>query len=237
MAFSLNTNNLPSIRSYNEAVTLWSNAEISKKDDGRRYLWSKYDSSKLINYNETTGDVFMTYYLTDVVIWHKDNSVTINTGGYINPSTHTFINCLSGYGVSTYKGNQVIWIGHNMPVCFSQIITLKGNTVISGGVPHTKTTADRKRANEVLKPWKPVLALTKALYAMDRNCFMELPHRHVSREVYKEAPSLDDLHKTIYDIANRLDTYATFAERLKWNVLSVENGALVETTIPVGEPW
>ena len=237
MAFSLQANNLPHARSYLDAVTLWGNAEISKKDEGRRYLWRRYDSSKLINYNETTGDVFMTYYNTDVVIWHKDNSVTINTGGYINPSTSMFAHCLSGYGVGRYKGNQVVWVGHSIPVCFIQVITLRGNTVISGGVPYTKLATDRKRANEVLKPWKPVLDMAKALYAMDKDCFKDCDYSYMIREVYRKAPSLDDVHKTVYTIANRYDTYANFAARLKNNVMNVENGALVEMTIPVGEPW
>ena len=236
MAYSLRANALPYIRSYADALNHYNNAEYSKKNPAYRYLWRKYDQDKLIRYYDVTGDVAIRYCYTDVVTWHKDNSVTIDTDGYMTPSTHTFATGLSGYRVSTHKGHQVVWVG-DVPVCFNQRITLAEGKVIRGGVPYTRVTVDRKRANAVLKIWKPVLAMAKALYVMDNDCFREAAHIHWSDADYNLSPTLENAHNIIYSVATRYDTYYTFAARIKNKVYSTENGALVATTIPVGEPW
>ena len=155
MAFALQANALPSIWSYVDAINYYNNAEHNNKYTSYRYLWRKYDQDKLIRYDEATGDETIKYCYTDVVTWHKDNSVTLNTGGYMNPSTHTFATCLSGYSMSRHKGYQVVWVG-DAPVYFNRRITLAEDRVIRGGEPYTRIDIDRKRANAVLKPWKPV---------------------------------------------------------------------------------
>ena len=238
MAFSLQANALPYIRSYADALNHYNNAEYSKKNPAYRYLWRKYDQDKLIRYYDETGDVAIRYCYTDVVTWHKDNSVTINTEGYMNPSTHTFATCLSGYSMSRHKGYQVVWVG-GVPVCFNQRITLAEDKVIRGGVPYTRITIDRKRANAVLKIWKPVLAMAKALYVMDNDCFSRSGTRTIGVVgLYDAAPlTLDKVHAKVTQVAYINDTYNSFAERLKNNVYSIENGALVATIVPVGKPW
>ena len=224
MAFSINAYNLPSINSFNQALSIYNDAR-PLKNNNERDLVKGYDSSKRVSLDTSKQDVLFYYHHTDVVLWHADNTVTIDVG-YNSVSTRTFASRLSGHYVSRDKGYQY--------VCGKAIgarATIKDGVVISGTVPVIKTSIDRKRAKEVMLPWQGVLLHARAIYAMDNNVFTN--GINFGRFVIEEhqQPSVEDTHQWVMSFSRYADTYDTFAQRLRNKIYSVANGALVETVV------
>ena len=222
MAFSINAYNLPSIRSYDQALDLYNNANLIKGSN-ERYLVKGYDDRKRVALDVSKQDVIFRYYYTDVVHWHADNTVTIEVG-YTSMSTRTFASCLSGHYVSKDKGYTY--------VCDKAIgarATIKDGVVISGSIPVMKTTVDRKRAKEVMLPWQGVLLHARAIYAMDNNVFSNADNWRYNPFIEPVPPAIEDIDGFVLAHSGRTDTYDTFAQRLRDRIWTVANGALVET--------
>lgn len=224
MTFTIDPNNLPSVGSYNEALSVYASARPLRNGNGDRYL-HMYDKNKRVALDPANQDVIFYYYNTDVVRWHKDNSVTINMGGWYTTPTRTFASMLSGHMVSISK--------HNTMVCGKAIddrATIKDGVVISGSVPVTKLVVDRKRAIELMRPWQHVLLHAKALYAMDNYVFYDRKPWVLSSEAI---PPVDQVDIWVREFARWGDNYEKLARRLRNRVYTLENGALVkEVVIP-----
>ena len=226
MAFSIQAHLLPSIRNYNEALCTYNNAiPRNRYDNAMRYLASRSDVTKLVWKDDATQDINFRYHDTDVVIWHADNTVTIDVD-YNSVSTRTFASRLSGHDVYSNKGYTM--------VCGKAIggrATIKDGIVISGAIPTTKLVVNRKRAKEVMQPWQPVLLHAKAIYTMDNNVFTDSANWRYGTFLRTEPPELADINDFVLENSVRIDTYDTFAQRLRNKVYTVENGAYIEKVV------
>ena len=222
MAFSIHAHLLPSINSYAEALDQYNGAIPFKYSTAMRFIASRSDVTKLVWKDDASQDINFRYHSTNVVTWHTDNTVTINVD-YDSVSTRTFASRLSGHGVHNSKGYTM--------VCGKAIgarATIKDGTVISGSIPVIKLVVNRKRAKEIMLAWQPVLLHAKAIYAMNKDVFNNTANWRYSTFIKTEPPELADINDFVLENSVRLDSYNSFAQRIRNKVYSVENGALIE---------
>ena len=226
MAFSIQANLLPSIRSYNKALDQYNGAiPFNRSSSSTRYLASRSDITKLVWKDNATQDINFRYHNTEVVTWHADNTVTIEVG-YDSMSTRVFASRLSGHDVTINKGYTM--------VCGKAIgarATIKDGVVVSGSIPVVKTSVDRKQAREVMLPWQPVLLHAKVIYAMDNNVFHNETSWRYNTFTEPVPPALEDIDGFVLAFSFRTDTYDVLAQRLRNKICTIANGALVETVV------
>lgn len=90
--FGLKMSNVAYTKSYKEAVGFYLKSEPwrgADPDDERPMTGKRY---RAYGVRMVGSDVVFRYHTTDVIVWHADNSYSINTGGYNTASTCTFAN-------------------------------------------------------------------------------------------------------------------------------------------------
>ena len=150
MSFSVNMMraNTGVINSYKCAVSFYH----SCRDKGvrERPIKGKENSKQMGVSLASNGDVEFRYHSTDVIVWHRNNSYTINT--FESISTCAFASAFMPFRHSLTKTGSRIYIGgwENGTVhAICQTATIKGDKVKTDGV-FTKEVINRKVAKKVL---------------------------------------------------------------------------------------
>jgi len=246
MAFALQQWQLPQVRSYAEALKLYDNAKINKKDDNRRYLYRAYDQSKLIQFDANTEDVTMWYCNVPCVKWHKDGTVTLNLGGWYTVSTNAFMSALSGMGYYKKFGTTCVSVGYGYygnpaskwrTAAFHNIVHLRVQDspprveLISGEVPLRKSVINRVKAKEAMAQWRHVLAHIKALCALGGGKTTEgvlyWKYAYINNETFDAPPTVEGVHDWVNCCVPVHETYETISRWMRKQVYA--KGDVYET--------
>jgi hypothetical protein len=150
MAFSVNMYHgvIGAINSHKDAVSFYHSCR--ERSAGDRRIKGKENSHQMGVSLASNGDVKFRYHRTDVIVWHRNNSYTINTFSSI--STCAFASAFMPFQHSLTKTGSHIEIGHWEEAAVYAIIstaTIKGDKVKTDAV-FTKDVLNRKAANKVL---------------------------------------------------------------------------------------
>lgn len=92
-------------------TTITSHAEAMEFLKGKRapYTAARKISSNKYAVKQTNGDIAIQLYDTKIVVYHPDNTITINNGGWATQTTHRHINLHipASYKVRGVKGQTV----------------------------------------------------------------------------------------------------------------------------------
>ena len=150
--FGLRMASVPSVRSYKDAVGFylkccpWRGSEL---DDERPLMGKRYRSYGV---RMSGSDVVFRYEHTDVIVWHDDDSYSINTGGYNTASTCRFAENFMPAGhylgketnVLVIKGAAYAFAGHRINV------SSDGTPSGDGLGVFTRKTINRKMSRKLL---------------------------------------------------------------------------------------
>ena len=150
--YGLRMTSVPSVRSYKDAVGFYLKCDPwrgNEPDDERPLMGKRYRSYGV---RMSGSDVVFRYEHTDVVVWHDDDSYSINTGGYNTPSTCRFAENFMPAGhylgketnVLVIKGTAYAFAGHRINVSSDGVPSGEGLGVFS------KKRINRKRSKELL---------------------------------------------------------------------------------------
>lgn len=165
MSFAIQARLLPSVSSYDEALTLYEKS-FSGSDNWRRL--KKRDASKLICKTDD-GRVLFRYHHTVLVEWVGQGHIVLNL--YDSVSSHIFMNAFLPYGVYAHSihGSMHICVpgkgvySSTKPLEFKRTdgawILQNPDTVIR----HTKIAYDAKVAAAIRKKVKPFIEDCRAL--------------------------------------------------------------------------
>lgn len=147
--FSVSMGDVPYVRNHAEALKFFHDAVPWRgSDDGdERPFINKRQRQYGVRLDGT--DVAFRMHRTDVIVWHADNSVTINT--YPSRSTCAFANNFLRY--DTYLSNEAShlrvgsWV---YPVAGNSVRILSDGTVTGNNSVFAKRTVNRKNARTLL---------------------------------------------------------------------------------------
>jgi hypothetical protein len=152
MSFSVNMNHgvIGIIGSHKDAVAFYHSCRDRGDFNGERRIKGKENSKQMGVSLASNGDVKFRYHRTDVIVWHRNNSYTINTFSSI--STCAFASAFMPAGHNLSNTGSRIYIGNWEEATVHAIIstaTIKGNKVKTDAV-FTKEVINRKAAKKVL---------------------------------------------------------------------------------------
>ena len=154
MSFSVNmsTADIRTINSHADAVDFYKSCTMKGEYGEERRIKGKATSPQLGVSIDSKGDVVFRYHRTDVIIWHRNNSYTINS--YSSRSTDAFASAFMPSNASLSKQGSQITLGHYHdedavihPIYHEA--TVRGKVVKTDAV-FTKDTINRKKANKLL---------------------------------------------------------------------------------------
>jgi hypothetical protein len=150
MAFSVNMYHgvIGAINSHKDAVSFYHSCR--ERSAGDRRIKGKENSHQMGVSLASNGDVKFRYHRTDVIVWHCNNSYTINTFSSI--STCAFASAFMPAGHSLSGTGSRIHIGHWVDGTVYAIIstaTIKGDKVKTDAV-FAKEVINRKAAKKLL---------------------------------------------------------------------------------------
>lgn len=154
MSFSVNmsTAAIRNTNSHADAVDFYKSCLVTGEYGEERRIKGKETSPQMGVSIDSKGDVVFRYHHTDVIIWHRNNSYTINS--YSSRSTDAFASAFMPSNASLSKQGSQIKLGHYHdedavihPVCHTA--TVRGKVVKTDAV-FTKDTINRKKANKLL---------------------------------------------------------------------------------------
>jgi len=155
MSFSVNmsTADIRTINSHADAVDFYKSCLVTCEYGEERRIKGKANSKQMGVSIDSKGDVLFRYHRTDVVIWHRNNSYTINS--YSSRSTDAFASAFMPSNASLSKQGSQIILGCRYrdedavihPVCYTA--TVRGKVVKTDAV-FTKDTINRKKAKKLL---------------------------------------------------------------------------------------
>ena len=160
MSFRLDPSGIPTLRSYSEALLYWSNAHQWRNKTGEhdpRALAKSYARKRHVNIRKTgDGSITCRFYQTDVVTYHRDNSITIES--FPSISTNSFANVLlpSPLRIMCNHSPSVIWtqdsaVGYKIGESFTIRKTDEGWQPVRPSDPIYLYQLDRKRASLALR--------------------------------------------------------------------------------------
>jgi len=139
------------INSYAAAVALYYRCKDKGAGDGHERPIKGKETSKQMGVSiASNGDVQFRYHRTDVIVWHKNNSYTINTFGSI--STCAFASAFMPAGHHLSNTGSRIYIGNYREAVVYAIYdkaTIKGDKVKTDAV-FSKEVVNRAEAKKVL---------------------------------------------------------------------------------------
>jgi hypothetical protein len=152
MSFSVNMYHavIGTIGSHKDAVAFYHSCRDRGEFNGERRIKGKENSKQMGVTLALNGDVEFRYHRTDVIVWHRNNSYTINTFSSI--STCAFASAFMPFQHNLTKTGSHIEIGGWEEGSVHAIIstaTIKGDKVKTDGV-FTKEVLNRKAAKKVL---------------------------------------------------------------------------------------
>ena len=147
--FSVSMGDVPYVRNHAEALKFFHDAVPWRgSDDGdERPLINKRHRQYGVRLDGT--DVAFRMHYTDVIVWHADNSVTINT--FPSRSTCEFATNFLPFG--TYLSNEAAHLyvnGWVYPVAGKSLRILSDDTVADNNSVFAKRTVNRKNARALL---------------------------------------------------------------------------------------
>jgi hypothetical protein len=154
MSFSVNmsTAAIRNINSHADAVDFYKSCLVTGEYGEERRIKGKANSKQMGVSIDLKGDVVFRYHHTEVVIWHRNNSYTINS--YSSRSTDAFASAFMPSNASLSKQGSQIILGHYRDEdCTAHPIynsaTVRGKVVKTDAV-FTKDVINRKAAKKVL---------------------------------------------------------------------------------------
>jgi hypothetical protein len=172
---------IPRLASYNDAVKREATVKPIRGDkDGTKPLGAR--NKKHYNIRKEGNDIVVRMHNTDIVRYHPDDTLTINNGGWVSPTTHDMFSMLLGLKMYTFHYRAWVTcfmrraIGTSAPEIVRGDWRLPNNTPVRvvrhenhwllDDVEENVTHAvDRKAANKVRKEYadfrKYLSAMTK----------------------------------------------------------------------------
>lgn len=172
---------IPRLASYNDAVKREATVKPIRGDkDGTKPLGAR--NKKHYNIRKDGNDIVVRMHNTDIVRYHPDDTLTINNGGWVSPTTHDMFSMLLGLKMYTFHYRAWVTcfmrraIGTSAPEIVRGDWRLPNNTPVRvvrhenhwllDDVEENVTHAvDRKAANKVRKEYadfrKYLSAMTK----------------------------------------------------------------------------
>ena len=172
---------IPRLTTYNDAVKREAIVKPIRGDkNGTKPLGAR--NKKYYNIRKDGNDIVVKMHNTDIVRYHPDDTITIQNGGWVSPSTHDMFHMLLGLKMYTFHhrawatafmrkatGSNALEIvrgdwrmPNNVPV---KIIPHEGHWLFDGMEPHETHSVNRKAANKVRKEYtdfrKYLSAMTK----------------------------------------------------------------------------
>jgi hypothetical protein len=172
---------IPRLASYNDAVKREATVKPIRGDkDGTKPLGAR--NKKYYNIRKDGNDIVVKMHNTDIVRYHPDDTLTINNGGWVSPSTHDMFSMLLGLKMYTFHYRAWVTcfmrraIGSNAPEIVQGDWRLPNNTpvrvvrhehhwLIDDMEENVTHAVNRKAANKVRKEYadfrKYLSAMTK----------------------------------------------------------------------------
>jgi hypothetical protein len=162
MAFGLKTNDLRRVRNYEEAVETEANI-VPIRGTSTKPLSTKRSKQNVTIRRE--GDkVIVRMYSTDLITYMPDGEIIVSTGGYTTQSTAAVIESVLRQGARCYGDR--MWINLNAGwFVLTRDTRLRwgedkdgwGGYIIQNPVQLTLYQINRKRANAMMKGYKPFM--------------------------------------------------------------------------------
>lgn len=172
---------IPRLASYNDAVKREATVKPIRGDaNGTKPLGAR--NKKYYNIRKEGNDIVVRMHATDIVRYHPDDTLTINNGGWVSPTTHDMFNMLLGLHMRTFHYRAWVTcymrraIGSNAPEIVHGDWRLPNNTpvrvvrhenhwLIDDMEENVTHAVNRKVANKVRKEYtefkKYLSAMTK----------------------------------------------------------------------------
>jgi hypothetical protein len=243
MTFSVNMYHgvIGTIGNHKDAVSFYHSCR--DKGDSERRIRGKETSKQMGVTIASNGDVEFRYHRTDVIVWHRNNSYTINTFSSI--STCAFASAFMPFRHNLAKTGSHIEIGgweNGTAHAIISTATIKGDKVKTDGV-FTKEVINRKAAKKVLDKtgYAEYRKWHAAMYPMVKDEMPRAAHRELLgysgadglladpdewyRLMMSRQGAPEDVRKLIY-YGNRREVYRTVTQktlqskesRSKWEV-------------------
>lgn len=160
---------VPRLTTYDSAVRHESLVKPIRGDaNGTKPLGAR--TKKYYNIRKDGNDIVVKMHNTDIVRYHPDNTLTINNGGWVSPSTHDMFNMLLGLrmhtqhhrawvhcfnrraiGTSAPEIVQGAWrLPNNVPV---RVVPHEGHWLLADAEENVTHAVNRKAANKVRKEY------------------------------------------------------------------------------------
>jgi len=128
------------------------NGEIHSYDQALKALDAKHRNKDLVNLEYETrlirkdnGDLAVQLFSTEVVVYHKDGSITLDSGGYRTPTTKDRINRYSPVSIIQNKGVWYVATLEGYPYKLDNVPLFEdGMTVDASGQPKVNKRAMRE---------------------------------------------------------------------------------------------
>lgn len=182
MAYSVNISDIPTLRTYKQAQERFNETKpIRGGDQSMRRLGKRSDQHKYIRHEVRDGiDVYIAgLYETDLVYYYPTHH-NVTMGGWTTKSTVDFIHKVAPARLSSHAESSYIPSGFRyqgipfyrldyagQPIDHGSIYSFTYDNIPLGEHPkRIKYAVDRKKMNEVMKPYKPFLQYVKAMHAL-----------------------------------------------------------------------
>jgi|TARA_R110000823_G_scaffold90109_11_gene199386 hypothetical protein len=154
MSFSveMHTASISTINKHADAVAFYGSCREKGEYGEERLIKGKETSFQMGVRIGSNGDVLFRLHRTDVIIWHRNSSYTVNT--YTSRSTDAFASAfMGGNAVLAKMGSQIIIGSYHSPV--AAVHPIHSSAVVRGSVVKTdavftKEAINRKAAEKVL---------------------------------------------------------------------------------------
>ena len=226
---------IPRLASYNDAVKREAIVKPIRGDkNGTKPLGAR--NKKYYNIRKEGNDIVVRMHATDIVRYHPDDTITINNGGWVSPTTHDMFSMLLGLKMHTFHYRAWVTcfmrraIGSNAPEIVHGDWRLPNNTpvrvvrhenhwLIDDIEENVTHAVNRKAANKVRKEYTEFRKYLSAMTKL-RTEYVSQPRWNgpdVTLPVVKVSRSELEAHNLVERTnmveANR--TYASQADNLK----------------------
>jgi hypothetical protein len=230
MAYSISTNGLPYIRTYKQALQHYENIKPVKSKDyytnGIRPIGPRAKKHMSIH-QLSNGDISCRLYSTDCVVYHQDDSITVDFGVWHSVSTSKFIHAISPY--TAYSNGYVSTGKGTFKVPTDGLRILPDGTPVNP-VQEYRTLLDKKKAAETRKKLKPFLNWVDACLKLGGKFDGVTCDRSKLLRVIEEDESVSFLEAAGY-------YFPTWADRKQelWSDAYELTDSFIQVPVPVGE--
>ena len=165
MGFGHSSRELPTLRSYEDALAYWEGTTNWRGENGSRSKPYGYKRDRNVSIIKSANSIEIELYNTDIVTYLSNGIIVVKTGGWNTVSTAEGISAVSPYSCYRERGTVYICVGNEKYVVRDAGTVIQDQKVLNP-LQETRVILDKEKARIVRKNLSSFVVYMKVMCAI-----------------------------------------------------------------------